>query len=208
MNRLLRRARLEDTDALLAIYAPYVLETSVTFDYAVPCREAFADRLRRTGGDYPWLVLEEEGRVTGYACAARHMERAAYQWNAVLSVYMDCACTGRGGGRALYGALLDLLTMQGFRNAYGCVTIPNEASDALHAAFGFRPLGEFPASGYKAGAWHGIRWYGKTLNRSGDAPSRVLSVEEILVLRPEEVRAVLRRHAAGPDADPLPVVAK
>ena len=112
MNRRLRLARLEDTDALLAIYAPYVLETCITFEYAVPCRDEFAGRLRRTGGDYPWLVLEEEGRITGYAYAARHMERAAYQWNAVLSVYMDRARTGRGGGRALYGALLDLLAMQ------------------------------------------------------------------------------------------------
>ena len=197
MNRRLRLARLEDTDALLAIYAPYVLETCITFEYAVPCRDEFTGRLRRTGGDYPWLVLEEEGRITGYAYAARHMERAAYQWNAVLSVYMDRARTGRGGGRALYGALLDLLAMQGIRNAYGCVTVPNEASEALHAAFGFRLLGEFPASGYKAGGWHGIRWYGRSLNRSDAAPARVLSVEEILVLRPEDVRTVLDRHAAS-----------
>ena len=111
MKRRLRRARLEDVDALLVVYEPYVLETAVTFEYVVPCRDDFAGRLRHIGEEYPWLVLEEEGRVVGYAYAARHMERAAYQWNAVLSVYVDRARLGHGRGRALYGALLDLLTL-------------------------------------------------------------------------------------------------
>lgn len=190
MNRRLRPARLEDVDALLAIYEPYVLETAITFEYVVPCRDDFAGRLRHIGEEYPWLVLEEEGQI-------RHMERAAYQWNAVLSVYVERGRTGHGIGRILYGALLDLLTLQGIRNVYGCVTVPNDASDALHAAFGFHLLGEFPASGYKLGSWHGIRWYGRSLNPADGAPARLLSIQELNALRPAEVQDILRRHAAG-----------
>lgn len=203
MKRRLRRARLEDVDALLAVYEPYVLETAVTFEYVVPCRDDFAGRLRHIGEEYPWLVLEEECRVVGYAYAARHMERAAYQWNAVLSVYVDRASLGHGRGRALYGALLDLLTLQGIRNVYGCVTVSNAASDALHAAFGFRLLGEFPASGYKLGAWHGIRWYGKCLHPVDAAPPRLLSVHELFDLRPDDARDILRRHADSLGDAPL-----
>lgn len=193
MNRRLRPARLEDVDALLAIYEPYVLNTAVTFEYVVPCRDDFAGRLRHIGEEYPWLVLEEEGRITGYAYASRHMERAAYQWNAVLSVYVDGNFLGHGRGRCLYAALLDLLTLQGIRNVYGCVTVPNAASDALHAAFGFQLVGEFPASGYKLGAWHGIRWYGKSLHQQNDAPARLLSVHEIFSLYPDQVAEIFRR---------------
>ena len=200
MNRRLRPARLEDVDALLAIYEPYVLETAITFEYVVPCRDDFAGRLRHIGEEYPWLVLEEDGRIAGYAYAARHMERAAYQWNAVLSVYVERGRLGHGRGRILYGALLDLLTLQSIRNVYGCVTVPNEASDALHAAFGFRLLGEFPASGYKLGSWHGIRWYGRCLNPADGAPDRLLSVQELNALRPEEGRAILRRPVAGTES--------
>lgn len=196
MNRRLRQARLEDVDALLAVYEPYVLHTAVTFEYVVPCRDDFAGRLRRIGEEYPWLVLEEDDRILGYAYASRHMERAAYQWNATLSVYVEREHVGHGAGRALYGVLLDLLTLQGIRNVYGCVTAPNPPSDALHAAFGFRLLGEFPASGYKLGAWHGIRWYGRTLAAPDAAPGRLLSVREVLERWPDETRDILRRHAA------------
>ena len=191
----IRLATPQDSDRLLAIYSQYI-GTSVTFEYELPTQKEFAERIAGVVQMYPYLVLEEGGRAVGYAYAHRQMERAAYQWNATLSVYVEREHVGHGAGRALYGALLDLLTLQGIRNVYGCVTAPNPPSDALHAAFGFRLLGEFPASGYKLGAWHGIRWYGRTLAAPDAAPGRLLSVREVLERWPDETQDILRRHAA------------
>ena len=99
---------------------------------------------------------------------------------------------GHGVGRALYGALLELLRLQGVVNAYGCIAVPNEASEALHRAAGFSLLGRFPASGWKQGRWHDIVWYGRCLQEAGAG--------EPAPLRPfgqEVVDGVLRRHARG-----------
>ena len=85
----------------------------------------------------------------GYAYAHRQAERAAYQWNAELSVYLDRSCTSRGLGRRLYGALIDILRLQGIRTVYGCVTVPNEKSEWLHQSLCFRRLGTYRITGYK-----------------------------------------------------------
>ena len=193
MNRRLRPARLEDVDALLAIYEPYVLETAITFEYVVPCRDDFAGRLRHIGEEYPWLVLEEDGQIAGYAYAARHMERAAYQWNAVLSVYVERGRTGHGIGRILYGALLDLLTLQGIRNVYGCVTVPNEKSEGLHQALGFRRLGTYRSTGYKCGAWRDVAWFEKPIAPYDQNPEPIRPVGDIPA---EALAAILKRYEA------------
>ena len=119
----IRFAAEADAPALLAIYAQYI-ETGITFEYQLPTREEFARRIRDFGGTYPYLVCEENGCIVGYAYAHRQAERAAYQWNAELSVYLDRSCTSRGLGRRLYGALIDILRLQGIRTVYGCVTVP------------------------------------------------------------------------------------
>lgn len=94
----IRFAAEADAPALLAIYAQYI-ETGITFEYELPSREEFARRIREFGGTYPYLIWEEDGRIVGYAYAHRQAERAAYQWNAELSVYLDRAHTGTGLGR-------------------------------------------------------------------------------------------------------------
>ena len=147
-----------DVRPMLAIYAPYVRDTAITFEYEVPTAEEFGARLHQVLPSYPWLVCRAPGQVLGYAYAHRHMERAAYGWNVECSVYVLGSARGHGVGRALYGALLELLRLQGVVNAYGCIAVPNEASEALHRAAGFSLLGRFPASGWKQGRWHDIVW--------------------------------------------------
>ena len=161
-----------DIFPMLAIYAPYVRDTAITFEYEVPTAAEFGARLHHVLPEYPWLVCRTPGQVLGYAYAHRHMERAAYGWNVECSVYVLGSARGRGVGRALYGALLELLRLQGVVNAYGCIAVPNEASESLHRATGFSLLGHFPASGWKQGRWHDIVWYGRCLQEDGESLRR------------------------------------
>ena len=192
---LLRQACPEDAQAVLDIYAPYIRNTNITFEYEVPSLSEFRKRMEGIMEGYPYLVCEIDGVMAGYAYAHRHMERAAYGWNVECSVYVLGSARGRGVGRALYGALLELLRLQGVVNAYGCIAVPNEPSEALHRATGFSLLGHFPASGWKQGRWHDIVWYGRCLQEPGagePAPLRPFGC-----LGQELVDEVLRRHARG-----------
>mgnify|MGYP001511165343 CR=1 FL=1 len=139
-----------DAAACLAVYAQYI-DTSITFETVLPSEAEFSGRIRSYGAVYPWLIAEEDGRVLAYAYAHRAQERAAYGWNAELSVYVSRDAAGRGLGTKLYTVLLALLQKQGVRTAYGVVTMPNDASSALHQKLGFRTLGTYRNTGYKNG---------------------------------------------------------
>ena len=144
---IFRFATVQDSATLLEIYAQYI-ETPITFECALPTEQAFADRIHRIVQEYPYLVWEDDsGRVLGYAYAHRQMERAAYQWNAELSIYLDRAHTSQGWGKKMYLALMDLLALQGVKTVYGGVTIPNEKSERLHACLGFQRLGTYHNTG-------------------------------------------------------------
>lgn len=172
-----RFARPEDSAALLAIYAQYI-EKPVTFEYDLPSEAAFAARIRDISQVYPYLVCEEKERIVGYAYAHRAWARAAYQWGAELSVYLDRDCTSRGVGRRLYGALIALLRLQGVRTAYGCVTLPNEKSERLHLGMGFVMNGVFHKAGYKCGQWHDVGWFEKALAPYEADPAPLRSIHE------------------------------
>ena len=110
--------RPEDGAALLAIYGEYI-DTAITFEYTLPTQEEFDRRIETISADYPYLVAREGERPVGYAYAHRQMERAAYQWNAELSVYLDRATVSRGLGKRLYGALMEILRLQQIRTICG-----------------------------------------------------------------------------------------
>jgi L-amino acid N-acyltransferase YncA len=143
-----------DAAACAAIYAPYVTASAASFEDEAPSAEELAERIERTTRTHPWLVLEDGGRVVGYAYASHHHARAAYRWAADVAVYVDPAHHGRGAGRRLYGALLELL-----RIACAGITLPNEASVGLHRAVGFELVGTYRAIGWKAGAWRDVSWW-------------------------------------------------
>ena len=145
MNTI-RFAAPDDAAALLRIYAQYI-ETPITFEYTLPSEEEFARRIRDIQAVYPYLVYIEDGEVLGYAYAHRFQERAAYQWGAELSVYLDRGCVSHGIGSQLYTLLLELLRLQNVRTAYALVTLPNTKSEALHRHFGFRTVGAYTRSG-------------------------------------------------------------
>ena len=139
-----------DALALLEIYRQYI-QTPITFEYELPTLEEFTRRISDALKQYPYLVLEDQGRLLGYTYAHPEREWKAYQWNAELSIYLAPAAIGKGYGRRLYQALLDLLSLQGVRTVYGVVTSPNPASEALQKSLGFRLIGVHKNTGYKAG---------------------------------------------------------
>ena len=174
----LRFADERDTAACLAIYAQYI-DTSITFETALPSEAEFAGRIRSYGTVYPWLVAEEDGEILAYAYAHRAQERAAYDWNAELSVYVSKNAAGRGLGTRLYRALLALLKEQGVRTAYGVVTMPNDASAALHRKLGFRQLGVYHSTGYKNGSWRDVVWFEKPIGSFTDEPQPLVPITRL-----------------------------
>lgn len=178
-NVQFRLVQYHDVPAILHIYEPYVLETSITFEFTPPSLEEFLSRVRTISAEYPYLVCLDKGRIVGYAYAHRHMERAAYQWNAELSIYLEQGYHGRGIGRKLYSALIEILRLQNIRNVYGCVTSPNEKSERLHEALGFTKLGVFHNAGYKCGKWHDVSWYEKAISPYGLNPEPWISIQNV-----------------------------
>ena len=160
---MIRVAQEADLPAMLAIYSPYVRETAISFEYAVPTLADFTQRWREGSTHYPWLVWEQDGQVVGYAYADRPFARTAYQWLAEASIYVAAAYHRRGIATALYEALEQLLSRQGYYQLYVIIVADNEPSLAFHRQRGFAPVARFPQCGYKLGAWHDVVWLMKTL---------------------------------------------
>ena len=160
---MVRFATAADIPAILAIYAPYVKNTAISFEYSIPTLAEFSARFQQITEQFPWLVWEEDGKISGYAYAAAPFERAAFGWCAEPSIYLLPQAQGKGIGRKLYEALEKLLKIQGYRTLYAIVTTDNTPSIAFHKALGYRHLADFPNCGFKLDRWHGITWLEKPL---------------------------------------------
>lgn len=167
MTTTLRLARPDDGPAIARIYAPYVLDTTVSLEVVPPAAEVMAERVATTLPRWPWLVVEDASDVLGYAYAGSHRTRDGYRWTVEVSAYLDVTAHRRGLGRGLYGSLLGLLTAQGHRQAMAGVGLPNAASVAFHEALGFRPAGRSTAVGRKFQAWQDVGWWQRPLG-AGD----------------------------------------
>jgi L-amino acid N-acyltransferase YncA len=148
----------QDAAACLAIYAPFITDSAVSFEATPPSVSEFAERIARYSRTHHFLVAEEEGRVIGYAYGSPYRERAAYRWTAETSIYVNPGYHGRGVGTKLYAELLALLRAQGIRMALAGATLPNDASIALHRRCGFVQVGVLPSVGWKFDRWHDVAW--------------------------------------------------
>ena len=166
-----RRATEDDAAQLLTIYAPYVVDSAISFEYEVPSGEDFKQ--------HPYFVCEMDDQIIGYAYAHRHMERAAYQWNAEISIYIRQGFTGKGLGKKMCQTLIELLRLQGIRNVFSCVTIPNERSVHLHQSMEFSTEGIFQQAGYKCGKWQTIAWFRKNIAPYTNEPAPFLPISRI-----------------------------
>jgi phosphinothricin acetyltransferase len=177
----IRLATAADAAAVRAIYAPIIEETVISFELTVPPVAEIAARITDRQPAHPWLVAcaPSSGEVLGYAYAGRFSGRAAYDWSVETSVYVASSSRGEGVGRWLYGALLELLTVQGYRQAMAGIALPNAASVALHERFGFEPVGVYRAAGWKFDAWHDVGWWQRSLAPALDLPAPIVPLDRL-----------------------------
>lgn len=179
MSAAIRLATEHDVDQIAAIYAPIVRDTVISFEFEPPSVDEMRQRIRSITQQFPWLVCDREGEVLGYAYAGKHRERAAYQWSADVSVYAHERARRAGVGRALYTSLFAVLALQGYYNAYAGATLPNAGSVALHESLGFERVGVYRSVGFKAGKWHDVAWWQRSIQPRSDAPAPPRSITEV-----------------------------
>ena len=173
----IRTATAEDAPALAAIYAPYVRDTAITFEYEPPTAEEFAVRMRKTLTFYPYLVAVLDGEPVGYAYASPFKDRPAYDWAVETSIYVTREHEHEGIGRKLHDALANCLRAQGICNMYACIALPDgpddetltRNSEQFHAHLGYRLVGEFYRCGYKTGRWYNMVWMEYMIGEHVDA---------------------------------------
>lgn len=178
-NKKVRLANEDDSASILEIYAPFITDTVITFEYEVPTVTEFGKRITNIQKKYPWLICEVNGSVVGYAYASQFNERAAYDWSVDFSIYIKHLYHRKNIGKALYFALFELLKLQGYYNAYAGVTLPNIKSESLHQSFGFKSIGVYQNVGYKFGNWHDVKWFELKIQDYSKSPITPKIMDEI-----------------------------
>lgn len=190
-----RTATRQDIPAMLAIYAPYVADTPISFETQVPSPEEFAARFENTTAFFPWLVCEAAGAVTGYAYATRFGVRGGYSWSAETSVYIQNNRRGAGAGRRLYNALCPLLAAQGFYTLYARIVSPNAPSEGFHTACGFAREAVLQNVGCKFGQFLNVAYYKKVLRPYAENPAQPVP---FAALAPTQAVQIIAAANAGP----------
>ncbi len=175
----IRLARPTDAAGILAIYAPYIANTSFTFETEIPPEDEFVKRIASYLDNWPWLVCEVDAQIAGYAYASRYRERVAYQWSAECSVYVHDDHHRSGIARALYTALFSILKKQGYRNVYAVINLPNDRSVAFHESMGFKWFATYEQVGYKLGQWKNVGWWRLIINEFGHEPDPVIPFSQM-----------------------------
>jgi len=183
----IRKASVIDAAAILAIYAPYVEETAITFEYTVPTLSEFKERIRNVLKKYPYIVAEKDGTIAGYAYVSPFHERAAYSWAVETSIYIDKNLRKTGLGKRLYNALEDILKKQGILNLNACIAYPEKEDRYLtknsvefHEHLGYSMVGEFHKCGYKFNRWYNMVWMEKIIGDHLSEQPPVKSFDEVL----------------------------
>ncbi len=185
-NARIRIAEKQDAEKLLEIYAHYVENTAVTFEYRVPGLQEFTERISRVLERYPYIVAEREGKIIGYAYAGTFKERAAYDWAVETTVYVQEDRKRSGAGRELYEGLEKLLALQNIQNLNACIAFQEEEDSYLthdsvrfHEHLGYRLVGKFYQCGYKGGRWYDMVWMEKHIGKHESEPQAVIPFDEV-----------------------------
>ena len=183
---MIRIATENDAEKLLEIYAYYVKNTAITFEYEVPSLDEFKKRIHKTLSKYPYLVSEQDGAILGYAYAGAFKERSAYDWAVETTIYIAKDARKKGLGRELYMALENALSLQNVINLNACIGYPDvedeyltKNSASFHEHLGYRMVGEFHKCGYKFGRWYNMVWMEKFITEHPKNPASILSFDEI-----------------------------
>ncbi len=177
MAVLIRLAREADADQIASIYRPYVEQSRISFEEEAPDADEISRRM--SGPIHPWLVADEDGRIVGYASTSPMRGRAAYRWSVETGIYVAPEAQGRGLGRKLLSAHLDLLERQGFVTIVAGIALPNDASVALHEKLGFALSGIERGVGFKLGEWVDVGRWQKDLAPRSAAPEEPRALLEL-----------------------------
>ena len=155
-----RPVTVDDLDAVNAIYNHWIRVSSANFytdDISADERQGWYDAL--DGRRYRAFVAVADGAVVGFAYTGKVRPRAAYDTSVEVTVYVADGCTRGGIGSALYDALFAAIAGEDIHRLYAVITVPNDASVALHERFGFRLAGLFSEQGRKFGRYWDVGWY-------------------------------------------------
>lgn len=175
---IIRNAKIEDAKRILEIYSYYVEYTAISFEYVTPTLDEFRERMRNTMKKYPYLVVEADGVIEGYAYAGVFKGRAAYDWSCETTIYLERQIQKCGFGRKLYEALEAELKKIGIVNLYACIAYPEQEDEYLnrnsadfHEHCGFTKVGQFHKCAYKFDRWYDMIWVEKIV---GEHPTNKL----------------------------------
>jgi phosphinothricin acetyltransferase len=171
--------QLSDAEQILKVYAPFITDTCISFEYIVPSVEEFAQRIAGISAEYPYIVLEAGGEIVGYAYAHRYLERVAYSWDVEVTIYLAPKVQGKGLGVILYDALEKLLALQNIKNLYSCITGDNVHSIEMHRSMGYELIGTFSKAGFKHDRWLDVVWMAKTIGEKENAPLALVPFSEV-----------------------------
>jgi len=170
---IIRDAHLDDAPRLREIFAPYVEQTAITFEYDVPTLEEFRQRMEAVLRSYPYFVAIDEGRIVGYAYAGRFKQQAAYRWAVETSIYVDRPVHRRGVGRMLHEALEEALRQRGILNMNACIAYLDQPDEYLpldsvhfHERMGYTRVAHFHRCGRKFGRWYDMIWMEKLIDKA------------------------------------------
>ena len=182
-----RDATTADAKLILEIYDYYVKNTAITFEYDTPSIEEFQERMKRTMSRYPYLVIEKDHILQGYAYADAFVGRAAYGWACETTVYLNHNALKNGMGRKIYETLETKLRTMGILNLYACIGYPDANDKYLttnsadfHARLGFTEVGKFHKCGYKFGRWYNMIWMEKIIGEHRDSQSPIIYYSKLM----------------------------
>lgn len=186
MSETIRNVVINDAESLLEIYSYYVTDTAISFEYTVPSLAEFQSRIKRITEKYPYLVVEKDGQIQGYAYAHPFVEREAYDWCCETTIYLDKNARKCGLGRMLYEALEARLKEMGIINLYACIARTdkkdeylNNNSPEFHEHLGYKTVGEFRKCGYKFGRWYDMIWMEKIIGEHKDDQPKIRYYPEL-----------------------------
>jgi phosphinothricin acetyltransferase len=156
---MIRNALIKDIKQITDIYNFYILNTTVSFEKTPVSNEMMEERISQTQTKYPWIVLEEEGQINGYAYATEWKPRGAYRHSVESTVYIRDGMSGNGYGTLLYEALIYQLQKLNVHTIIGGIAQPNQVSIALHEKFGFKKVAHFKEVGYKFDKWVDVAYW-------------------------------------------------
>ena len=193
MNKIkIRFAEENDSNEILDIYTPYILNTPITFEYDRPDEEEFKNRIVKTKKLYPYLVYTIDSRIIGYAYASQYKNRKAYDYTAEISIYIKEGYKGKHIGQNLYMSLIEILKLQNLQLLYACITIhPTLKSSDFHKKLGFKEIGYFEKSGFKDGQWYDTAWYSLEIGDFKPNPKEFIPINKI---NKEKLNKIYRKY--------------